>query len=185
MRKLIVTEFLTLDGVYEDSTTWQAGYAPDDGPFKRSELFESGALLLGRVTYEEFARYWPAAAGTGTFGERMNSLPKFVATARPGPLAWNATALNGNVVTAVQDLKRQGGSPLLTYGSGTLVQTLLRHGVVDELRLMVYPLILGKGRRLFPDGVRVPFRLVTSRDMGAGVLLLTYAPAVAHEAPGP
>jgi len=171
-----VTEFLTLDGVYEDSTAWQAGYSPDDGPFKRDELFESGALLLGRVTYEGFAQYWPTATGTGAFGERMNRLPKFVATTNPGPLQWNATALAGDVVTAVEVLKRQEGGTLLTYGSGTLVQTLLRHGLVDELRLMVYPLVLGSGKRLFSSGERLPLKLVSSRDLGAGVLLLTYEP---------
>lgn len=80
MRKVIVTELLTLDGVYEDSTPWQQFYSPDDGPFKHDELSESGGLLLGRVTCECFAEYWPTASGTGAFSERMNSLPKFVAT---------------------------------------------------------------------------------------------------------
>lgn len=178
MRKLIVTEFLTLDGVYEDSTAWQRGYSPDDGPFKHDELFESGGLLLGRVTYEGFAAYWPTASGTGAFGERMNSLPKFVATTTPGPLEWNATALRGDLVAAVQALKRQDGQNLLVYGSGTLVQTLLRRGLVDELRLMIYPLVLGSGKRLFAGGDRLPLELISSRDLGEGVLLLTYAPAM-------
>lgn len=179
MRKVIVTEFLTLDGVYEDSTAWQRGYSPDDGPFKRAELFECGGLLLGRVTYEGFAGYWPIASGTGAFGERMNSLPKFVATTTPGALQWNATALQGDVPTAVKALKRQDGQSLLVYGSGTLVQTLLRHGLVDELRLMVYPLVLGRGKRLFEGGDRLPLRLRSSKELGAGVVLLTYGPAEA------
>jgi dihydrofolate reductase len=176
MRKIIVTEFLTLDGVYEEATPWRAGYSPDDGPFKRDELFDSGALLLGRVTYEGFARYWPTAADTGAFGERMNSLPKFVATTTLTSLEWNATPLQGEVGTAVEELKRQDGGDLLVYGSGTLVQTLLRHGLVDELRLMVFPLVLGRGKRLFSGGDRLPMTLVSTRDVGSGVLLLTYTP---------
>ncbi|MBZ9752856.1 dihydrofolate reductase family protein [Deinococcus sp. HMF7604] len=179
MRKVIVTEFLTLDGVYEDSTLWQRDYSPDDGGFKRAELFESGGLLLGRVTYEGFAQYWPTASGTGTFGERMNTLPKFVATTTRTNLKWNATALQGDVIAGVEALKRQEGQPLLVYGSGTLVKTLLRHGLVDELRLMVYPLVLGHGKRLFSEEDRLPLRLIDSKDMGAGVLLLTYEPV--HE----
>jgi len=148
MRRVIVTEFLTLDGVMEDSTAWQQGYdGPDIGPFKREELFSCGALLLGRVTYDGFARYWPSATGTGTFGERMNALPKYVATTTLTALEWNATPLTGDVAGAVQALKREDGGDLLTYGSATLAQTLLRHGLVDELRLLVYPLALGSGKR--------------------------------------
>ena len=175
--KLIVTEFLTLDGVYEEATPWRSGYNPDGGTFKYDELFASDALLLGRVTYEGFAKYWPTATGTGEFGERMNSLPKFVATTTLKSLEWNATALGGNVALAVAALKQQEGRNLLVYGSGTFVQTLLRHGLVDELRLMVYPLVLGSGKRLFSGGDRLPLKLSDSRNLGAGVLLLTYEPA--------
>lgn len=129
------------------------------------------------MTYEGFARSWPTATGTGAFGERMNSLPKFVATTTLRSLEWNATALEGDVVAAVEALKRQEGGNFLVYGSGTLVQTLLRHGLVDELRLMVYPLVLGSGKRLFSGGDRLPLSLTASRDLGSGVLLLTYEPA--------
>jgi dihydrofolate reductase len=178
MRKVIVTEFLTLDGVYEEPTPWQQGFSsPETGRYKREELFGCDALLLGRVTYEEFARYWPSATGTGEFGERMNRLPKFVATTTLKTLNWNATALEGEVSAAVDALKRQAGGTLLVYGSGTLVQTLLRRGLVDELRLMVYPVVLGSGRRLFPGGDRLALTLTASRELGAGVVLLTYVPA--------
>ncbi|QFP78205.1 dihydrofolate reductase family protein [Deinococcus sp. AJ005] len=176
MRKVIVTEFLTLDGVYEDSTPWQQGYSPEDGPFKHDELFESGGPLLGRVTYQGFAAYWPTASGTGAFGERMNSLPKFVVTTTLGSLEWNATAPEGDIGAAVRALRQQDGQNLLVYGSGTLVQTLLRLGLVDELRLMVYPLVLGSGKRLFADGDRLALNLTSSRDLGSGMLLLTYGP---------
>ena len=174
MRKLIVTEFLTLDGVYDETTPWRSGYNPDDGQFKYDELFESDALLLGRVTYEGFARYWPSA--TGAFSDRMNSLPKFVATTTLGSLEWNAVALEGDVVAAVRVLKSQQGGSILTYGSGTLAQTLLKHGLVDELRLMVFPLVLGRGKRLFSDEDKLTLRLTDSRTLGAGVMLLTYQP---------
>ena len=115
------------------------------------------------MTYEGFAKYWPTATGTGEFGERMNSLPKFVATTTLGSLEWNATALKGDVAAAVAALKRQEGRNLLVYGSGTFVQTLLRHGLVDELRLMVYPLVLGSGKRLFSGGDKLPLKLAASR----------------------
>lgn len=174
MRKLIVTEFLSLDGVYEEATPWRRDYNPDDGQFKYDELFESDALLLGRVTYEGFAKYWSTA--TGSFAERMNSLPKFVATTTLESLEWNATALEGDVVAAVEALKRQEGQSILTYGSGTFVQTLLRHGLVDELRLMIFPLVLGRGKRLFSSENRLSLNLTSSRNLGAGVMLLIYEP---------
>ncbi|WP_309572580.1 dihydrofolate reductase family protein [Deinococcus sp.] len=177
MRRVIVTEFLTLDGVYEEATPWQRAYDPDDGEFKREELFGCGGLLLGRVTYEGFAAYWPGA--TGAFADRMNSLPKFVATTTLTTLDWMATALSGDVVSAVRALKQQDGPYLLVYGSGTLVQGLLRHGLVDELRLMVFPLVLGSGKRLFAGGDRLPLKLVSTRGLGAGVLLQTYEPVAA------
>lgn len=176
MRKLIVTEFLTLDGVFEDPAPPPGYSSPDIGQFKYDELFGSDALLLGRVTYEGFAGYWPTMKGTSDFAERMNSLPKFVATTTLKSLEWNATALGGEVVTAVAALKRQEGRNLLVYGSGTFVQTLLRHGSVDELRLLLYPLVLGSGRRFFSSEARLPLKLAASRDLGAGVMLLIYEP---------
>ncbi len=179
--KLIVTEFLTLDGVMEDSTPWQAGYlSPEISKFKYDELFETDALLLGRTTYEGFAAYWPNATGTGDFGERMNSLPKFVATTTLKALEWNnATVLEGDVVAAVQKLKQQEGGNLLVYGSGDLAQTLLQHGLIDELRLMIYPIVLGSGKRLFKGGEKILLGLVASRNLGASVMLLTYRPVPA------
>ncbi|MFC4637142.1 dihydrofolate reductase family protein [Deinococcus hohokamensis] len=182
MRKVIVTEFVTLDGVMEEPTPWQQGYAsPEIGQFKADELFECGALLLGRVTYEGFVRYWPDATGTGVFGERMNHLPKFVATTTLKSLEWNAAVLEGDVVTAVRGLKQKEGRPLLTYGSATLAQTLLRAGLVDELRLMVYPVVLGQGRRLFAGDDRLELTLTSSRTLGAGVVLLIYQPTAARQ----
>lgn len=176
MRKLIVTEFLTLDGIYEDSTPWHQNYDADDGQFKFDELFESDTLLLGRVTYEGFATYWPAQQGTNAFADRMNSLPKFVASRTLKSADWNATILDGDVVTAVQQLKQQDGRNILVYGSGNFVQTLLRYGLVDELRLMVFPLVLGQGKRLFAGGDQIPLKLASTQALGDSVLLLTYEP---------
>jgi dihydrofolate reductase len=175
MRKLIVTEFLTLDGVYEESTPWRSGYEPEDGQFKYDELFESDTLLLGRVTYEGFARYWPTMKGKNAFADRINNLPKYVATTTLQSLEWNATILEQDVVGSVQALKQQQGQNILVYGSGTFAQTLLRHGLVDELRLMVYPLVLGHGKRLFSSEDRLPLNLISARNLGAGVMLLTYS----------
>lgn len=177
MRKLIVTEFITLDGMFEDPAPPPGYSSPDIGKFKHDELFESGVLLLGRVTYEGFANYWPTMKGSSDFAARMNSLPKFVATTTLKNLEWNANALEGNIVAAVQKLKQRDGQNILVYGSGTLAQTLLRHNLADELRLLVYPLVRGKGKRFFTGEDQLPLKLASSRDMGAGVMLLTYEPA--------
>ncbi|WP_027483230.1 dihydrofolate reductase family protein [Deinococcus pimensis] len=179
MRHLIVTTFLTLDGVYEEATPWQRDFTSEQtARFKREELFEAGAILLGRVTYDGFAGYWPHASDTGEFGERMNALPKYVATTTLDHLEWNnATVLGGDLVASVDALKQVDGGPILVYGSGTLAQSLLRHGLVDELRLMIFPLVLGSGRRLFGAGDRLRLNLASTRELGSGVLLLTYTPA--------
>jgi len=168
MRKLVVTEFLTLDGVMEDPAPPPGYPSPEVGKFKHHELFESDALLLGRVTYEGFAKYWPTQKGTGEFADRMNNLPKFVATTTLKSLEWNgSTVLGPDVVAAVEKLKRQEGQNLLVYGSGTFAQTLLRHGLVDELRLLVYPLVRGSGKRFFTGPDRLPLKLAASRELGA------------------
>ena len=178
MRKLIVTEFLSLDGVMEEPGAWTRQYSPEDGPFKREELFESGALVLGRVTFEAFLGYWPGQQGRGEFADRMNALPKYVAsrTLVPGTLGWNAEVLPENLEAGVSQLKSEEGGHLLVYGSAMLAQWLLRHGLVDELRLMVFPVVLGRGKRLFSEGDRLPLKLAATRDLGDGVLLLTYEP---------
>ncbi len=182
MRKLIITEFLTLDGMFEDPAPPPGYPSPDIGKFKYDELFESGALLLGRVTYEGFAKYWPTMQSTSDFADRMNSLPKFVATTTLKNLEWNAQVLEPDVVTAVQALKQQEGQNILVYGSGTLAQTLLGDGLVDELRLLLYPFVRGVGQRFFTGEDTLPLNLVSSREMGAGVILLIYEPATGTQA---
>jgi dihydrofolate reductase len=174
MRKLIVTEFITLDGMFEDPAPPPGYPSPDISKFKHDELFESGALMLGRVTYQGFASYWPTMKGE--FADRMNNLPKFIATTTLTSLEWNASRLEPDVVTAVKNLKEQDGQNILTYGSGTLAQTLLKHNLADELRLLVYPLVRGKGKRFFTGEEQLSLKLASSRDMGAGVMLLVYEP---------
>ena len=176
MRKLVVTELLTLDGVMEDSPPWHRDYrSPESGQFKSGELFGSDTLLLGRVTYEGFANSWPSATDTGEFGERMNSLPKYVVSGTLKEAEWNnTTIIRENVVAEVARLKAQEGQDILVYGSGELVRFLLKHGLVDQLTFLVYPVVLGRGKRLFGDE-RVPgLKLADSRTFASGVVALIY-----------
>jgi dihydrofolate reductase len=190
MRKVIVSEFLSLDGVMQAPGNtdegfqyggWQIPYFDDVmGAVVDKGLKAAGGLLLGRRTYHHFAGYWPSAPEEQE-PELMNDLPKFVAsTTLKEPLAWsNSTLLKGDVAGEVAELKERSGGDLLVYGSGELAQTLMRHNLVDEYRLMVHPVVLGTGKRLFrdDDGSRRLLRLVDSTTSGTGVLLLTYRPA--------
>lgn len=176
MRRIVVTEFLTLDGVMEEPTPWQSGYAdPESDQFKRNELFGSDALLLGRVTYEGFAAYWPAATDTGEFGERMNSLPKYVVSGRLKEATWNnAHIISQNVAQDIAHLKQQAGGDILVYGSAELVRFLLLRGLVDQMNLLVYPVVLGPGKRLFGEGEILGLSLAGTQTFSSGVVRLTY-----------
>jgi dihydrofolate reductase len=191
--KVIVNEFLTLDGVMQapggadedrsggfDRGGWQFEYENDgSGDFVDASFRRSGALLLGRNTYDIFAGYWPTATD-GELADTMNALPKYVASRTlTEPLSWeNSTLLAGDAADAVQRLKETLEKDLLVFGSGDFVQTLIRNGLVDEFRLAIYPLVIGKGKRLFRDEtVQSKYRLADSEISSAGVLLLTYVPA--------
>lgn len=178
MRKVVVTEFMTLDGVINEPS-WQRPFWSDEATtFKRDELFASDALLLGRVTYEGFAKAWPTMPDAGDFGVRMNTMPKYVASTTLTEMTWNAHLLTGDVAEAVRALKQQPGQDLLVYGSGDFVQTLMRHDLVDEYHLLVYPVVLGSGKRLFREGGDTKtLKLIDTKTVGTGVVLLTYAPA--------
>jgi dihydrofolate reductase len=186
MRKLIVSEFVTLDGVMEapggevthPHTGWTMDYGvPELFAYKFQEVVEAESLLLGRVTYESFAGAWPEREGE--FADAMNAMPKHVATSRPADLTWNATALSGDIATAVAELKQTDGGPILVNGSATLVHTLLAHGLVDELRLMVFPVAIGGGLRVFPDDrAKIALKLTDLVRYDSGVLLQIYRPAV-------
>jgi dihydrofolate reductase len=161
MSKVVVSTFLTLDGVMEDPGGgegfqhggWQLPFFDQDlAAGVREELFAAGALLPGRATYQHFAAAWPSITDDDGFADRMNSLPKFVAsTTLQAPLAWNATLLKGDVAEAVAELKREPDQNILVQGSGELAQTLTRHSLIDEYRLWVHPVVVGSGRRLFRD----------------------------------
>jgi dihydrofolate reductase len=186
MRKLIVTEFVTLDGVMEapggepghPHSGWVFDFMGDEQQeYKLQEVLEADAHLIGRVTYESFAGAWPTR--TGVFADKMNSMPKYVVTSRT-ELDWNnSIPLNGDVADEVTKLKQQdGGGPILVAGSRTLVQALLEHGLVDELRLMVFPVVLGSGMRLFPESPdKTTLELVDTKTFDSGVQVNTYRPA--------
>ena len=186
MRKVIVSEFVTLDGVMEDPGGaegfkhggWSFQFSSaDQQQFKVEELFKADALLLGRRTYQGFAAAWPTMPGTGAYGERMNSLPKYVVSTTLSDMTWNAMLLQGDLAEALSRLKQEDGQDILVFGSGQLVHTLHARDLIDEYRLMVFPVVLGSGKRLFPDGnEKKMLRLVESRTFTSGVVLLTYQP---------
>jgi dihydrofolate reductase len=189
MGKLVVTEFISLDGIIEDPGGsegsehggWSFRHpAPDGEQFKGDELRDSDVQLLGRVTYEGFAAAWPAMEeATGDFGKKMNAMPKVVVSTTLTEPTWNnTTIISGNVADEVARLKAQYDGDILVQGSATLVQTLAEHGLVDEYRLMVHPVVLGTGKRLFSGSAAgTDLQLVDSRQVGPDVLLLVYRPA--------
>jgi dihydrofolate reductase len=186
MRKLIVTEFVTLDGVMEapggepshPHTGWVFDFmGSEQQEFKLREVLEADAHLIGRVTYESFAGAWPEREGE--FADKMNSMPKYVVTTTLDGLEWNnSTPIKGNVPEEVAKLKEQDGGPILVAGSRTLVHTLMEHDLVDEYRLMVFPVVLGSGNRLFPESPdKTPLELVDTKTFATGVQVNTYRPA--------
>jgi dihydrofolate reductase len=193
MARIVVTEFVSLDGVIEEPRwTFQFNRGAEGDKFKNDELFASEALLLGRVTYQGFAQAWPNMTDYGDFGDRMNSIPKYVvsSTLAHAEASWGpTTVIRGDVPAEIARLKAQQGGDLLVEGSSQLVQTLTQHGLVDEYRLMVFPIILGQGKRLFPAQMsnEGTLKLTGSATAGDGVLMLTYqaAPAKADETSQP
>ena len=183
MGKLVVTEFVTLDGVIEEPR-WSFEFdRGDDGEqFKGDELKAADAQLLGRVTYQGFAKAWPTMPDTGWFGERMNSMPKYVVstTLTDAEADWNnSKVIRGDVAAQVKRLKTELTGDILVAGSAQLVRFLADNDLVDEYRLMVYPIVVGSGKRLFGDGVvRTKLRLVDYKTVGPDrILILTYEPA--------
>jgi dihydrofolate reductase len=178
MRRIKLAMYVSLDGVVENPA-WTGPFWSDDlAKLQYDYLFSSDALLLGRVTYEGFAAAWPNMSGTGDFGERMNTMPKHVASRTLQTGEWNATIIKGDLAADVAQLKAAAGQDLLIYGSGELVDSLTRAGLIDEFRLMVYPVIVGAGKRLF-QGLASGFpttnlRLETSTTTSKGVAVLTY-----------
>jgi dihydrofolate reductase len=181
VRKVIASEFVSLDGVMEEpGWTFQFSSEEQD-QFKFDELAASDALLLGRLTYEGFAAAWPQMEEqTGEYGAWMNGYPKYVAsTTLEEPLEWNnSNLIQGNVAEEMSRLKQQPGKDILIFGSGDLVNMLMQHDLIDECRIMVFPVVVGSGKRLFGDGSDTKvLELVETKTFGSGVVVLTYQPA--------
>jgi dihydrofolate reductase len=174
MRKIVAGLFISLDGVVEAPDKWHFPYFDDEmGGAVQALTSGNDAMLLGRRTYEEFAAYWPAS--TDDFAGYMNDTPKYVVSNTLSTPEWqNSTLVTGDVVAELTRLKEEPGGNLGITGSGTLVRWLLRQGLLDELHLLLHPIVVGAGKRLFDDGAQVPLRLTASETFGSGVLNLTY-----------
>jgi dihydrofolate reductase len=178
MGTVVAVEYSSLDGIMEEPA-WSGPYFNEEvADFQYDNLFSSDALLLGRVTYEGFKAAWPSMTGDKKgFGLRMNALPKFVATATLDQGEWNATLLKGDPVESVAQLKKDFDGTLLINGSARLFGALHGAGLIDEYRIMVYPVLVGGGKRLFPDGATGALDLVKAQITKSGVAILTYRPA--------
>ena len=187
MGRLVVTEFVSLDGVVEapgggedfrhGGWSFEINRGEEGDRFKLDEALEAEALLLGRVTYEGFAAAWPSR--DGEFADKFNTMPKYVVSSTLEDPEWNnSTVLSGDVADEVSKLKREQDGDIVVHGSPRLVQALVEHDLVDELRLMVFPVVLGSGKRLFGEtSDRKRLRLADSRTVGDGVSILIYEPA--------
>jgi len=187
--RIVVTEFVSLDGVMEEPRwTFDFERGKEGDQFKYEELFDAESLLLGRTTYQGFAAAWPSMGGDD-FGQRMNGIHKYVvsSTLADSEATWGpTTVVRGDVAAEVAAIKNQPGGKLLVEGSAQLVHALVQHGLVDEYRLMVFPVILGQGKRVFPDTMPGPAKLgvADSRTVGSGVVLLRLHPDLTQPAAG-
>jgi dihydrofolate reductase len=185
MGKIVVTEFVSMDGIIEDpggseeyehsGWSFRIDRGEDGDKFKLDEAMASDALLLGRVTYQGFADAWPSREGE--FADKFNNMPKFVVSTTLDKPEWNnSTVISGDVPVQVGKLKEQFANDVVVHGSGQLVNTLKEQDLVDEYRLMVFPVVLGKGKRLFSDGGDLtPLQLSEAKQVGPeGVIILTY-----------
>jgi dihydrofolate reductase len=176
VRRVVVTEFLSLDGVMEEPG-WTFRYWNDEiARFKGDESSASDALLLGRVTYQGFAAAWPESKDEGA--DYFNSVRKYVVSKTlEEPLEWkNSTLIKDNIVEKLATLKQQDGKDIVVHGSATLVQTLMQDDLVDRYRLLVYPVVVGKGKRLFREGIPASLKLLESQSFSSGVVALVYEP---------
>ncbi len=187
MGKIIATEYVSLDGVVQapgghedfEHAGWSFEVERGEGfeQFKLNETLDSEALLLGRVTYEIFAASWPSMEGE--VADKLNAMPKYVVSSTLEEGEWNnSTVLKGDVAEEVSRLRQQLGGEIVVHGSPRLTQTLLEHDLVDELRMAVFPIVLGRGKRLFGEtGGKKRLRLTDSRTVGDGITILVYEPA--------
>ncbi len=187
MGRIVVTEFVSLDGVMEDpggaedfkygGWSFEFSRGEEGDKFKLDEALEADALLLGRVTYEGFAEAWPSR--DGEFADKFNNMPKYVVSSTLEDPEWNnSTVLKGDVAEEVSKLKQEQDGDIVVHGSAQLVQSLLENDLVDELRLMVFPVVLGRGKRLFGEtSDKKALKLADSKAVGDGVAILVYEPA--------
>ncbi len=176
MRKLVESTFMTLDGVIGSPQEWSPPYWDDEhGNYASKLLFSADALLLGRETYEGFAQAWPQRSGD-EYTDRINSLPKHVASTTLTETTWNATLLSGDVADAVAELKQQSGQDLLKFGTGALDRTLMEHNLVDEFHFWVFPVVAGSGQRLL-EGIDIThLKLLDTSTFGSGIVVHVYGP---------
>jgi dihydrofolate reductase len=184
-RKIIATNYVSLDGVIQDPVgmegsglgDWTGPFTrgPEGDKFKLDELMEADALIFGRLTYDGFAAVWPTVNDEAGFAGRMNSLPKYVASRSLKEAQWsNTTIIGRDLVDEVKSLKAEPGRDILIYGSASIVHALMPQRLVDEYRLMVYPIVLGRGKRLFPQGTQSVLTLAECRTFNDGIVLLRY-----------
>jgi dihydrofolate reductase len=186
MGKIVITEFVSLDGVMEapgggedyehQGWTFAVDRGAEGDKFKLDETMSAEALLLGRRTYEGFAAAWPSMEGE--FADKFNGMPKYVVSSTLTDPQWtNSTVLSGDVAQEVSKLKQTLDGEIVVHGSAQLAQALIEHDLVDELRLMVFPVLLGSGKRLFGAGAKKPLRLASQKAVGGGIAVLVYTPA--------
>ena len=177
--RLVATEYLSLDGVFEEPGHWSFPYFDEQAmQFKADELEATDAQLLGRKTYEGFAQAWPTMEGTGDFGVKMNTMPKYVVTATLQKLEWSGSKpIKGHVEEEVKKLKAQTGRDLLLAGSGQLFNSLMRAGLIDLYRFMIHPIVVGQGRKLFTDeDAKQDLKLVDTKTFSKGIVVVEYEP---------
>lgn len=178
-RKLVVYEYMTLDGVVEAPEQWQFPYLSDDvAETIQAQIQDAGDILLGRVTYDIFAASWPSRTHN-EFGvaDKLNSAPKWIVSSTLEKVDWNnSTLIKDHIVEEITRLKQLPGGDIVTIGSAGLVGTLMQNDLIDEYRFLIHPIVLGKGKRLFPDGVNLALKLVETKPFSSGVVLLRYQP---------
>jgi dihydrofolate reductase len=178
--RLVVTEYLSLDGFFHEPGEWSGPFFNDEAAeYKWAELQAADAMLLGRKTYEGFAAAWPTMRDTtGAFGAKMNDMPKYVVSSTLSAATWSGSRLiRSNVLDEVRRLKAASGHDLLLAGSGQLFNMLCRENLVDRFRFMVHPVLLGQGKRLFDEGRNMtPLALIDSKTFRSGIVVLEYEP---------
>jgi dihydrofolate reductase len=180
MRKLVAWELVSLDGVMETPEEWAFSYSNDEtAKVQGAGMAEADVMLLGRVTFQEFASYWPYQnSADQPFTDYLNNTAKYVVSKTlEVPLEWNnSTLIKDNIMEDITNLKQQDGKDIAVHGSATLVQTLMQHDLVDRYRLLVYPVVVGKGKRLFKEGIPATLKLLESQSFSSGVVALVYEP---------